>query len=197
MEKTKVSIIYYSQTGHNYQMALWAKEAAEAAGAEVRLRKVKELMDTTDANPGWAAYLEDSKNVEEATSDDLVWADAIILSTPTRFGNVAAQMKYFLDQQAGPWSEGKFANKVVTAMSSAMNVNGGQEQTVHALYTTMMHWGAIIVPVGYTDGSVYAAGGNPYGTTGTATRDGFGNDLEGAVKHQAKRLVEVAAKVVA
>lgn len=197
MNNVKLTIVYYSMTGHNFQMAKWAKEAAEAAGAEVRLRKVKELMDTAGAadNPGWSKYLEDSKNVEEATSDDLIWADAILFSAPTRYGIMAAQMKFFIDQQGGPWSEGKFVNKYVSAMSSSQNVNGGQEQTVHSIYTTMMHWGAIIVPVGYTDDSVYTAGGNPYGTTGTATREGFGNDLEAAVRWQAKRLVEVTSKV--
>ena len=194
MSNVKLSIIYYSQTGHNFQMAQWAKEAAEAAGAEVRLRKVEELLDTAGAkdNPGWAKYLEDSKDVEVATSDDLIWADAVLFSAPTRFGDMAAQMKFFLDGQGGPWSEGKLANKYVSAMSSAQNNNGGQEQTIHAIYTVMMHWGAIIVPVGYTDDSVFASGGNPYGTTGTATREGFANDIEGAVRHQAKRLVEAA-----
>ncbi len=196
MKKTNLLIVYYSQTGHNYQMAKWAQEAGESVGAEVRVRKVKELMDTSNANPGWQKYLDDSVDVPEATSDDLVWADAIVFSAPTRFGNVAAQMKFFMDQQGGPWSEGKFTNKVVTAMSSAQNPHGGQEQTVHAIYTTMMHWGAIIVPVGYTDDSIYAAGGNPYGTTGTATREGFKDDIEGAVKHQTKRLLEVAEKVI-
>ena len=119
MEKVKLAIVYYSQTGHNYQMALWAKEAAEAAGAEVRLRKVKELLDFSNMNPGWEKYLEDSKDVEEASSDDLIWADAILFSTPTRFGGVAFQMKSFIDAQGGPWSEGKFTNKFVSAMSSA------------------------------------------------------------------------------
>lgn len=194
MKQTKLLVLYYSMTGNNYQMAKWAKEEAESLGAEVRLRKVKELLDTTEANPGWQKYLDESKDVEEATSDDLVWADAIVISAPTRFGNVAAQMKFFLDQQGGPWSQGKFTNKVVTAMSSAQNNNGGQEQTVHAIYTTMMHWGAIIVPTGYTDDSIYAAGGNPYGTTGTVDRNGFKNDIEGAVRHQTKRLLEVAEK---
>lgn len=196
MSDVKLSIIYYSQTGHNYQMVQWAKEAAEKAGAEVRVRKVKELMDTAGAkdNPAWEKYLEDSKDIPEASSDDLTWADAILFSAPTRFGVMAAQMKFFIDQQGGPWSEGKLANKYVSAMSSAQNNNGGQEKTVQSIYTAMMHWGALIVPVGYTDDSVYAAGGNPYGTTGTATREGFANDIENAVRHQAKRLVEVAAK---
>lgn len=194
MSKVKLAIIYYSQTGHNYQMAKWAAEAAEAAGAEVRIRKVKELLEVVDPNPGWKKYLEDSVDVQEATGDDLVWADAVLFSAPTRFGNVAAQLKFFLDGQGGIWGEGKLVNKFVSAMSSAMNPNGGQEETVRAIYTSMMHWGAIIVPPGYTDQSMYKAGGNPYGTTGTATFEGFANDLEDAVKAQANRLVEVTAQ---
>lgn len=194
MEKVKLSIVYYSMTGHNFQMAMWAKEEAEKLGAEVRLRKVEEQLDTTGANPAWQKYLDDSQSVEVASTDDLVWADAILFSAPTRYGVMAAQMKHFLDSTGGPWGEGKLANKLVSAMSSAQNDHGGQEQTVHSIYTVMMHWGAIIVPTGYTDDSVFAAGGNPYGTTGTATRDGFANDLEAAVRHQVTRLLEVTGK---
>lgn len=194
MSKVKLLLVYYSQTGHNFQMINWAKEAVDGE-AEVRVRKVEELLDTSDPNPAWAKYLEDSKDIEIATGEDLEWADAILFSTPTRFGNVAAQMKFFIDQQGGLWAEGKLNNKVVSAMTSAQNNNGGQEKTIGALYTSLMHWGAIIVPTGYTDDSIYAAGGNPYGTSGTATREGFGNDLEGAVKHQAKRLVNIAEKL--
>ena len=172
-------------------MANWAKTAAEEAGAEVQLRKVKELLDTSDPNPSWKKYLEDSKDVLEATGDDLIWADGILFSVPTRFGNVPAQMKLFIDQQGGLWAQGKLNNKVVSAMATAQNNNGGQEMTIRSLYTSLCHWGAIIVPAGYTDNSIYAAGGNPSGTSGTATREGFANDLESAVKHQAKRLVEV------
>lgn len=194
MNQVKLAIVYYSQTGHNFTMAKWAKEAAEAAGAEVRLVKTAEYMDTSEANPGWKKYLEDSKDIPEASTDDLVWADAILFSSPTRFGNIAGQMKKFFDEQGGAWAEGKLTNKYVSAMASAQNANGGQEGTIKAIYTTIAHWGGIIVPIGYTDDSVYAQGGNPYGASGTATREGFANDLEAAVKHQAKRLVEVTAK---
>lgn len=195
MENTKLLIVYYSMTGNNFQLAKWAEDEAKKVGAEVRLRKVKELMDTSNPNPGWAKYLEESKDVEEATSEDIVWADAILFSSPTRFGNVTAQMKFFLDQQGGIWGEGKTVNKAVSAMSSAQNDHGGQEKTIHAIYTTMMHWGAIIVPTGYTDDSIFKAGGNPYGTSGTVTREGFVNDLEDAVRHQTRRLLDVAAKL--
>lgn len=195
MDKVKLAIIYYSSTGNNYQMAKWAKEAAEELGAEVRIRKVQELapIEAINSNPLWKKHYEETKDVQVATSEDLDWADAIIFSTPTRFGNVASQMKQFLDQQGGLWAQGKLVNKVVSAMSSAQNPNGGQEATVLALYKTMCHWGAIIVPPGYTDASIFKAGGNPYGTSATIGQDGkMVNDIEEAVKHQAKRTVTVA-----
>lgn len=195
MDKVKLAIIYYSSTGNNYQMAKWAKEAAEELGAEVRIRKVQELapIEAINSNPLWKKHYEETKDVQVATSEDLDWADAIIFSTPTRFGNVASQMKQFLDQQGGLWAQGKLVNKVVSAMSSAQNPNGGQEATVLALYKTMCHWGAIIVPPGYTDASIFKAGGNPYGTTATIGQDGkMVDDVEEAVKHQAKRTVTVA-----
>ena len=195
MNKIKLAIIFYSMTGVNYQMAQWAKEAAEQTGAEVRLRRVQELApeEVVKNNPAWAATAEQTKDLPVATSEDLDWADAILFSAPTRFGVMAAQMKQFIDQQGGLWSEGKLMNKAVSAMSSAQNPHGGQEMTVQSIYTTMMHWGAVIVPVGYTDDSVFEAGGNPYGTSATQGEDGKAPDsVAGSVKHQAKRLVQVA-----
>ncbi|MBU5266612.1 NAD(P)H:quinone oxidoreductase [Virgibacillus proomii] len=200
MEKVKLSIIYYSSTGINYQLSTWAKEAATEAGAEVRLVKVPELAPESAIvqNPAWKAHYEATKNVKEATSDDIEWADAIIFSTPTRFGNVASQMKQFIDMQGGLWSAGKTTNKVVSAMSSASNPHGGQEATVLSLYTSMMHWGAIIVPPGYTDDSAFVSGGNPYGVSVTQDQNGkMVEDVEAAVKHQAKRTIEVAKKIKA
>ncbi|MFU0789517.1 NAD(P)H:quinone oxidoreductase [Virgibacillus proomii] len=200
MEKVKLSIIYYSSTGINYQLATWAKEAATEAGAEVRLVKVPELAPESAIaqNPAWKAHYEATKDVKEATSDDIEWADAIIFSTPTRFGNVASQMKQFIDMQGGLWSAGKTTNKVVSAMSSASNPHGGQEATVLSLYTSMMHWGAIIVPPGYTDDSAFVSGGNPYGVSVTQDQNGkMVEDVEAAVKHQAKRTIEIAKKIKA
>ncbi|NLV89506.1 MAG: NAD(P)H:quinone oxidoreductase [Tissierellia bacterium] len=195
MEKVKLAVIYYSATGINYQLAKMAEEGGIEAGAEVRVLKVPELIpeEVINNNPGMKANAEATKDVPVATGDDLVWADAIIFSVPTRFGNLASQMKNFLDMQGGLWAEGKLMNKVVSAMSSAQNPHGGQEATVKALYTSLMHWGAIIVPPGYTDPSIFAAGGNPYGTSVTQGQDGkMVEDVKDAVKHQAKRTVEVA-----
>lgn len=198
MGKIKLAVIYYSMTGINFQMAQWAAEAGKNAGAEVRLLKVHELAPDTaiNANTAWKANVDATKDIEEASSEDLDWADAIIFSVPTRFGNLPAQMKQFIDLQGGLWAQGKLMNKVISAMSSAQNPHGGQEVTITALYTSMMHWGAIIVPPGYTDASIFAAGGNPYGTTVTQGQDGkMVEDVKNAVYHQAKRTVEVAGRL--
>ncbi|SCZ82115.1 NAD(P)H:quinone oxidoreductase [Acidaminobacter hydrogenoformans] len=195
MSNVKLSIIYYSATGINYQLAQWAKEAAEAAGAEVRLVKARELAPEAaiDGNPAWRANVDATKHIPEATSEDLDWADAILFSVPTRFGNMASQMKQFIDTQGGLWAQGKLANKAVSAMSSAQNPHGGQEATILSLYTSMMHWGAIIVAPGYTDASIFKAGGNPYGTSVTQGQDGKPvEDVKDAVAHQTKRLIETA-----
>ena len=200
MTKTKLAIIYYSQTGVNLSMAKKAKETAEALGVEVRLRRVKELLDTSNVIEGsaWDKVIEEEKNIAIATPDDLVWADAIILASPTRFGNVSSQMKAFIDSLGGVWSEGKLVNKYVTAFTSAQNVNGGQEQTIRAIYTSAMHWGSIIVPTGYTDSSIYAQGGNPYGVSATQDRkaqdESTTNPVMDAVAHQTKRLLDLVSK---
>lgn len=195
MSNVKLAIIFYSMSGTNYQLAKWAEEGAKEAWAEVRVLKVEELApdSVVQSNEVWKNTVEATKDVPVATSDDIEWADALIFSAPTRFGNVPSQMKQFLDTQGGLWATGKTINKVVSAMSSAQNPHGGQESTVLALYTSMMHWGAIIVPPGYTDPVLFGAGGNPYGTSVSVDQDGkMVENVEGAVKHQAKRTVTVA-----
>ncbi|WP_053220481.1 NAD(P)H:quinone oxidoreductase [Virgibacillus senegalensis] len=194
----KLAVFYYSSTGTNYQLAQWAEAAAKEAGAEVRLRKIKELApeEAIAQNPAWKKHYDETKDVPEATNDDLDWADGFIFSVPTRFGNVPSQAKQFIDQAGGLWAQGKLVNKVVSAMTSAQNPHGGQEATTLNLYTTMFHWGAIIVGPGYTDPVTFAAGGNPYGVSVSVDQDGnMIEDVEAAVKHQAKRTVEVTKKI--
>jgi NAD(P)H dehydrogenase (quinone) len=200
MANVNVAVVFYSMGGTNLQLAKWAEEGAREAGAEVRILKVEELApeSAVQGNEVWKNTTEAMKDIPVASSDDLEWADAIIFSTPTRFGNVASQMKQFLDTQGGLWATGKTVNKVVSAMTSAQNPHGGQEATILALYTSMMHWGAIIVPPGYTDPVLFGAGGNPYGTSVTVGEDGKMKDMqqaEAAVKHQAKRTVSVAEMI--
>lgn len=195
MSNVTLAVIFYSMGGTNYQLAKWAEEGAKEAGAEVKVLKVQELAPESiiERNEVWRATAEATKDVPIATGDDIQWADAIIFSVPTRFGNMPSQMKQFLDIQGGLWSSGKTVNKVVSAMTSAQNSHGGQEATLLSLYTSMMHWGAIIVPPGYTDQVLFGAGGNPYGTSVTVDQDGkMADDVQAAVKHQAKRTVTVA-----
>ena len=195
MTKINLAVFFYSVGGTNYQLAQCAAEAATAAGAKVRVLKVQELAPEAiiEGNETWKATVEETKDVPVATSADLEWADAIIFSTPTRFGNMPSQMKQFLDIQGGIWASGKTVNKVVSAMSSAQNPHGGQEATILSLYTSMMHWGAIIAAPGYSDPVLFKAGGNPYGTSVTVGQDGeMIEDVADAVRYQAERTVKVA-----
>ncbi|MCM3125263.1 NAD(P)H:quinone oxidoreductase [Mesobacillus sp. AQ2] len=194
----KLAVIFYSMGGTNVQLSKWAAEGAKEAGAEVKVFKVKELAPESaiEGNKAWKATVEATKDIPEVTPNDLEWADAIIFSVPTRFGNMPSQMKQFLDTTGGLWAQGKLVNKVVSAMSSAQNPHGGQEATILSLYTTMYHWGAIVAAPGYTDPVTFGAGGNPYGTSVTVDQDGnMVEDVEAAVKHQAKRTVTVAGWV--
>jgi len=198
MANVKIVIIYYSATGTNYQMALEAEKAVKAVGAEVRVRQVAELAPdkAIQTNPVWKAHWESTRHIPEATLDDLDWADGLIFSVPTRYGNMAAQMKQFIDTTGPLWGQGKLANKTVTAMSSAQNPHGGQEATILSLYTSMYHWGAIVVAPGYTDPSIFSAGGNPYGTSVTSAGEQITEESRQAVNYQAKRLVDITKRLL-
>lgn len=195
MANIKLAVIYYSSTGTNYQLARWAAEAARQFGAEAKILKVPELapQDTIDSNPSWKAHTEATKDVQEVSLTDLDEADACIFSFPTRYGNLPAQMKMFLDSTGELWSQGKLTNKVVSAMTSAQNPHGGQESTLLAFYNTMFHWGAIIAAPGYTADVLFGAGGNPYGTSVTANGDGIKDSTREAVFHQTERTLQIAS----
>lgn len=198
MNELKVAVIYYSMTGTNYTMAKWAAQKARTLGAQVRLLKVAELApaEVIAKNPVWQAQVEAAGDVAVASVADLEWADAIVFSTPTRFGNMASQMKQFIDQTGGLWAKGKTVNKVVTAMTSAQNPHGGQEATLLGLYTSMYHWGAIVVTPGYSDSSVFKAGGNPYGTSVSVDHNGaMVEDVRDAVEYQVQRTLDIAKKL--
>lgn len=192
----KLAIIYYSTYGTNHAMANEAAEAARAAGAEVRVLKVRETapQEVVDSQDAWKAQQERTADVPTATPDDLEWANAILLSSPTRFGGAASQMRAFIDTLGGLWGTGKLADKTFSAMTSAQNPNGGQETTLQTLYITAMHWGAILVPPGYTDPVIFASGGNPYGASVSATGEGLSDADKASIRHQAKRQVEITAK---
>jgi NAD(P)H dehydrogenase (quinone) len=191
----KVAIIYYSSTGTIHAMAQDYAKGLENAGAEVRIRKVHELAppEAIAANEAWAQHAEATKDVPEATADDVLWADAVVFGTPTRYGNVTAQLKQFIDTLGPQWSKGQLADKVYSAFSSTSTEHGGQETTILALYTTVHHFGGIVVAPGYTD-PVKFSDGNPYGT-GFVSGQGPDPDqvaLDAAV-YQGKRVAEIAA----
>ena len=138
----KVLVAYYSATGHVHAVAKAVAEGAERAGAEVRLRHVEELAPELliSQNQAWGRHRSEVTDQPTASLGDLEWADGIAFGTPTRFGNVAAQLKMFLDQAGKLWEEGKLINKAVTAFTSAQTEHGGHESTILALTNTFYHW---------------------------------------------------------
>lgn len=198
MSNVRLAVIYYSTYGLNHRMATLAAEAARAAGAEVRLLRVAETApkEVVEGQEAWKAAAEKQSDIPVVSHDDMEWANAYLFSTPTRYGVAASQVRAFIDTLGGLWFQGKLANKVVSAMTSAQNAHGGQEATILSLYTTFMHWGAVIVPPGYTDPAIFEAGGNPYGYSHSSGAD-LDDKARAAIAHQAKRLVEMAARLAA
>jgi NAD(P)H dehydrogenase (quinone) len=195
MTTPKITIIYYSTYGTNYGVAQTAAKAAQEAGAEVRLRRVRETApaEVVAGQDAWQAAAEAQSDVPEASLDDVDWADGLFFSSPTRFGTVTSQMRAFIDTLGPLWMEGKLVDKAVTATTSSQNPNGGAESTLLGFYATFMHWGAILVVPGYTDGVKFEDGGNPYGFSTTPGE--LGDIGQRSVAHQAKRLVQISAKL--
>jgi NAD(P)H dehydrogenase (quinone) len=196
---SRIAVIYYSSTGNTHRMAEAVAEGARQAGAEVRLLKVEEVAPESaiNQNPAWRSFHEQTKDEPIAKLSDLEWADGIIMGSPTRFGTVAAQLKQFIDTTGGLWFQGKLANKVVAGFVTASNDHGGQEATVLTLYTNLYHWGAIVVPPGFTDQAVFEAGGNPYGASALGTDAGPTEKELAAARHLGKRIATFSATVVA
>ncbi|MFC5202436.1 NAD(P)H:quinone oxidoreductase [Streptomyces kaempferi] len=196
----KVAVIYYSSTGTIAEIGKEIAQYAEKAGAEVRLLKAAELAPQAaiDSNPAWAANAAATADIREATPDDIEWADAVVFGSPTRFGNIASQLKQYIDTLGGLWAQGKLANKVYSGFTSSATTHGGQESTLLALYTSFHHFGGIVVAPGYTDASKFADG-NPYGTSHV---DAQGNNpvddtTREAARIQAERVVQIATALKA
>lgn len=196
---TRISIVYYSATGTVSQLAQALGQGARDVGAEVRVRRVAELAptDAISANPAWEHHLIASAAIPLATPADLEWSDGYALGSPSRFGSVASQLKQFIDTLGGLWARGALADRAATTFTSAQNLHGGQEVTPLSLFPTLSHFGAIMVPPGYTDDRVAAAGGNPYGVSVTAglRPDAAGPAELDAARYQGARLAKVAALV--
>ncbi|MEU2109288.1 NAD(P)H:quinone oxidoreductase [Streptomyces sp. NPDC087659] len=196
----KLSIVYYSSTGTIAEIAEELRDAAVKAGAEVRLLKAAELAPraAVEANPAWAANAAATADVPEATPEDIEWADAVLFGSATRFGNISSQLKQFIDTLGGLWAQGKLADKVYSGFTSSATPHAGQETTLQALYTSVHHFGGIVVAPGFTD-PVKFADGNPYGTSHV---DGQGTNpvddtTRAAARHQAVRVVNTAARLKA
>lgn len=197
--RPKVAIIYYSATGTTYALARDVEKGAKEAGAETRFRKVKELapQEAINSNKGWAEHAKETQDVQEASLDDLEWADAIIFGTPTRYGLPTAQIKQFIDQTGGLWATGKLVNKIVSSFASASTAHGGHETTITALNNTFYHWGSIIVGLGYVNENQFKAG-NPYGASFISNNGTLDPDETalGAARLQGKRVAEITSQYI-
>jgi NAD(P)H dehydrogenase (quinone) len=196
---SKLAVIYYSATGHGTAMAQRVAGAAEAAGADVRLRHVAETVDPQSfaQNPAWAANYEATKDLPAATGDDIIWADAVIFGSPTRFGGQTSQFRAFIDALGGLWAQGMLADKVYAGFTSSQSAHGGQETTLINLYTTLMHFGGIVVAPGYTDPTKFVDG-NPYGVshiTGPENQNPLDKATLNALDHLGRRVISVADRL--
>lgn len=196
-----VSVIYYSSTGTLHGMAERLAAAAGKEGAEVRLRQVPELAppEAIAANQAWSQHFDNTKDEPNATAEDVVWADVVLFGTPTRYGNVASQLKQFLDTLGPQWAAGELADKVYAGFTASQTAHGGQESTLLALYNSIYHFGGIVVAPGYTD-PVKFADGNPYGVSHVTgpNNDAPLTDAElNALDHLAGRTIGIAGRLAA
>ena len=200
-EQTKVLIAFYSRNGSTAALAEAIAEGARTAGADVKLRRVDDIVPEAiiDTVPGWKESRERLKALYPApTTDDAAEADAIIFGTPTRFGNVSAELKSYIDSFGGLWAKGALNGKVGSAFVSTATLHGGKETTLLTLFAPMSHLGLIIVPTGYSD-PIFFATATPYGastSSGQTNEPPTENELI-AARHQGKRVAQVAAALKA
>lgn len=167
----RVLIVFYSKTGNVAKLAeAIAEGARQVEGAEVLLRRVDDLApaEVINQHEGWKQWHDRlTSQYQTPTVDELAEADAIIFGTPTRYGNVSAELKQFIDMTGALWAEGKLVNKVGSVFTSAATTHGGQELTTFTMLAPLIHLGMVIVTPGYADAAMYAAGA-PYGATSTS-----------------------------
>jgi NAD(P)H dehydrogenase (quinone) len=202
----KVQVVFYSMYGHIYRMAeAIVAGAREVADTEVSLHQVAELtpdevLEKSGAKAARAAFA----HVPLATVEQLAQADAIIFGTPTRFGNMCAQMRNFLDQTGGLWMSGGLIGKVGSVFTSTASQHGGQETTITSFHSTLLHQGMVIVGVPYSEPGLLnmdeISGGSPYGastlTKGDGSRQPSDNELAIA-RFQGRHVAQIAGKLAA
>lgn len=200
----KVQVIFYSMYGHVYRMAQAVVEGAkQVPGAEVSLYQVAELMpDEVLEKYGAKAARASFAKVPVATVGQLPDAQALIFGTPTRFGNMVAQMRNFLDQTGRLWANGALIGKVASVFASTATQHGGQETTITSFHTTLLHHGMVIVGVPYSESGLShmgdITGGTPYGATTLAGPDGSRLPSENELKiarYQGKHVTEIATRL--
>jgi len=201
---TKIYVVFYSLYSHVYQLAeAIAEGAREVDQTAVSLFQVPELMsDEILEKSGAKAAKESFSHIPVISPDQLGDADAIIFGTPTRFGNMAAQMRNFLDQTGGLWMKGGLIGKVGSVFTSTGTQHGGQETTITSFHTTLLHHGMVIVGVPYSEQRLMnmdeITGGTPYGASTLAGADGSRqpsqNELEIA-KFQGRHVAGIAKKL--
>lgn len=193
----KVLIAFYSRGGVTEALAQAVAEGAKSAGAEVRMRRVPDIVseEIKALVSGWKEHSERMiAAYGSPTIDDAVWADAVIFGTPTRFGNVAAELKAYIDSLGAIWVKGALNGKAGGVFATTGTLHGGNESTLLSVYHPLAHLGFIIVPTGYADPSLFKAG-SPYGATSVSYNQDAPpteDDLTVA-RFQGKRTAEVAA----
>jgi NAD(P)H dehydrogenase (quinone) len=202
MTALKILIPFYSRTGTIEGLAKAVAEGAQSEGAEVRLRRARELVgpEVMATVPGWKESAE-AMNTRYAapTADDAEWADGVIFGTPTRFGSVSSELKAYIDSLGGLWAKGALVGKAGSAFAGSSQPHGGNESTVISLWNPLAHLGFIIVPTGYADGVMFAGAGSPYGASVVSGHPPSGpSEAELAVaRFQGKRVAQVAKKLIA
>jgi NAD(P)H dehydrogenase (quinone) len=196
MSTPKVLIVFYSRNSSTEILANAIAQGALAEGAEVRLRRARELIgrEAMQQVPGWVNAADAMNEKYEApTEADAEWADAIIFGTPTRFGSVSSELKAYIDSLGGLWFAGKLNGKAGSVFGSTSSKHGGNEATLLSLYGPMAHLGLVIVPLGYADPAMFKAG-TPYGATHVSHQDTVKPDDDhlAVAQYQGRRVSSVA-----
>jgi len=197
---SKILVLYYSMYGHIEVMANAIADGARGVdGTEVTIKRVPELMPEEAAKN---AGVKLDQEAPLATPEELGDYDAIIFGSPTRFGNMAAQMRNFLDQTGGLWLEGKLVGKLGSVFTSTASQHGGQETTITSFHTTLLHHGMVVVGVPYAIPQLTSMdeimGGSPYGATTITGSDGSRMPSEGELeiaRFQGEHVAKLAAKL--
>lgn len=197
----KILVLYYSAWGHTERMAQAIAEGARSVdGAEITIKRVPELVPQDIAQKSGMKL---DQKAPIATVNEMANYDAIIFGTPTRFGNMTAQMRNFLDQAGELWTKGALIGKVASVFTSTGTQHGGQETTITSFHSTLLHLGMIIVGLPYSFAGLarmdQITGGSPYGATTLANTDGSRqpseNELDGA-RFQGRHVTEITARLV-